>query len=101
MGVPLACPATDSADRRAGAAFRMIRAQDTTVATLSVIHATIENGMIDKTTAGMYGTSEYPYKAIHSTSVSAFMFMQHVVVIHKTVGKAMVKVMRIAAACTK
>ena len=101
MGGPLACPAMDSADMRAGATFRTTNRQDAAVAVPKEIQAMIENGMMDKTTAGMNGTNEYPYKASHSTSCKAFMLMQHVVVIHKSVGKPKTKVMRTEAACNK
>ena len=101
MGGPLACPAMDSADMRAGATFRMTKRQDAAVAVPNEIQAMIEKGMMDKTTAGMNGTNEYPYKASHSASCRAFMLMQQVVVIHRTVGKPKTKVMRTEAACNK
>ena len=101
MGGPLACPAMDSADMREGATFRMTNRQDAAVAVPKEIQAMIENGMMDKATAGMNGTNEYPYKASHSASCRAFMLMQHVVVIHNKVGKPKTKVMRTEAACNK
>jgi hypothetical protein len=51
--------------------------------------------------AGMYGTREYPYRQSHSTSCRAAMFMQHVVVIHKTSGRTKAKQTRIHPACNK
>jgi hypothetical protein len=105
IGGPLACPPTPPDDppyaMRTGATFRMIKRQDTPVATPSVIHAMIEKGMTDKTTAGMNGTKEYPYKQIHSTSCKAFMDMQHVVVNHKMIGNPKAKLVRMEAACNK
>ena len=98
---PLACAPGDSEAKRAPATFRMTSKQEAPVAAPSEIHATIEKGMIDKTTAGMNGTREYPYKASHSASDNAFMLMQQVVVIHKIVGKTKAKLMRTDAACSK
>lgn len=106
IGGPLACPPTPPCDdppyaMRTGATFRMTKRQDAPVATPSVIHATIEKGMTDKTTAGMYGTKEYPYKQSHSTRCKAGMDMQHVVVNHKMTGNPKAKLKRMEDACNK
>ena len=104
IGGPFACPPIPpdvSDDNNAGDTFRITNKHDTAVANPNVIHATILNGIVDNTTAGMYGTNEYPYKQIHSTNCNAFIDIQHCVVIHNIVGKINVKLRRIDAACNK
>jgi len=86
---------------RTGATFRITIRHDATVAATSEIHAIIETGMTDNTTAGIKGTNEYPYKQSHSASCNAGMPMPHVVVIHKMVGNTKAKLVRIEAACNK
>jgi len=105
VGGPFACPPIPvpevSDDKSAGETFRITIKHDAAVARPNVTHATIPKGIVDKKTAGMYGTKEYPYRQIHSTNCKACMPIQHLVVIHKIVGSTNAKLIRIDAACNK